>query len=167
MGSIVLVIWDEMRSSCSGRQFSQYLHQHGLIFLFFGPHRCSSNHSCRDHVGGHISIFSPIGPLSANLQASKVLASQYWRPKIRGRPIKLKLKIYLPNRPCRFQKQLQNHCNFTNTEVLLVSHKNFFVPEKFFQTSLNKLLCLERYSDSKAIFEIYRVDLVNKFLIST
>ena len=42
----------------------------------------------------------------------------------------------------------------------------FLVSRNFFLKSLIKLLHFETYSDSEAIFGIYRVDLVNKILIS-
>ena len=45
-----------------------------------------------------------IRPIATRRNAAKVLASQYWRPKNGGRQIKLKLKFYYANRPCRFQK---------------------------------------------------------------
>ena len=40
--------------------------------------------------------------------ASKVLASQYWRSKIRGQKFGLKLKLYYANRPQRTRKWYQN-----------------------------------------------------------
>ena len=48
----------------------------------------------------------PLSTIASDRLASKVLASQYWRPENEGRSIKLKLKFYYANRPCRFQKWL-------------------------------------------------------------
>ena len=78
-------------------------------------------------------IFFPVGPPAPARKASKVLASQYWRPKIRGRLVKLKLKIYLPNRPCRFQKQLWICSKPSNKNFLLVKSMYFFSREKFLE----------------------------------
>ena len=58
---------------------------------------------------------------------------QYWRPKNGGRPIKLKLKFYYANWPCRFQKCLWNHCKSSNMEVLFVNSIDLFGWEFFLE----------------------------------
>ena len=60
-------------------------------------------------------------------KAAKFWPQQYWRPKNGGRPNKLKLKFYYANRPCRFQKQFQNHCKSSNKKVLLAISFNLFI----------------------------------------
>ena len=57
--------------------------------------------------------------------------------------------------------------SFKMPKFFLVISINFLVSRNFFVKSLIKLRCFETYSDSKAIFGIYRVDLHNRILIST
>ena len=78
-------------------------------------------------------------------QASEVLASQYWRPKNGGRPIKLKLKFYYANRPCRFQKCLQICSKCPNKNFLLVKFIDFFIEKKFSNFTNKTFLFEELY----------------------
>ena len=58
-------------------------------------------------------------------EASKVLASQYWRSKIRGRNFGLKLKFYYANRPLGTRKWHQNWNWTPNEPFLLVKSIDF------------------------------------------
>ena len=60
--------------------------------------------------------------------ASKVLASQYWRPIFRGRNFGLKLKFYYANRPLGTRKWHQNWNWWPNKKILLVKIHDFFPP---------------------------------------
>ena len=84
-----------------------------LHLLFNSPHadtihsfglQSTENPNCIRSIGTPWQSISLAQTHAAKRQASKVLASQYWRPIFRGRIFKLKLKFYYANRPCRFQK---------------------------------------------------------------
>ena len=100
-------------------------------------------------------------------EASKVLASHYWRSKIRGRNFGLKLKFYYANRPLGTRKWHQNW-NWTPNETFL------FVKSIDFQELINrsrilliKMFHLVSNSNSDVIFVFPEVDLHNRILISS
>ena len=68
--------------------------------------------------------------------ASKVLASQYWRPIFRGRNFGLKLKFYYANRPLGTRKWHQNWNWWPNKKFLLVKFHDFFSASRNQPTSL-------------------------------
>ena len=66
-----------------------------------------------------------VGACAILRQASKVLASMYWRSKIQGRNFGLKLKSYYANRPLGTRKWLQNLNRTPNKTFLIVNPINF------------------------------------------
>ena len=86
-------------------------------------------------AGGPAEHFEPnwrsVGAIAINRTASKVLASMYWRSKIRGRNFGLKLKFYYTNRPLGTRKWHQN-LNVTQNETFLL------VISIDFQESINR-----------------------------
>ena len=108
-----------------------------------------------------------VGACAILRQASKVLASMYWRSKIQGRNFGLKLKSYYANRPLGTRKWLQN-LNWTpNKTFLLVNPIDF--PELIDRSGilLIKMFHLASNSNSDAIFVFPGVDLYNRILISS
>ena len=111
--------------------------------------------------------FSPLGPSASVRSASEVLASMYWRSKIRGWNFGLKLKFYYTNRPLGTRKWHQN-LNWTPNETFLLVKflTDRSVPENRL-ISLIKKFCLASYQSKIIIFVFPGVDLYNRILIST
>ena len=108
-----------------------------------------------------------VGACAILRQASKVLASMYWRSKIRGRNFGLKLKSYYANRPLGTRKWLQNLNRTPNKTFLLVKFlTDRSIPENRLD-SLIQMLYLVSKSNSNAIFVFPGVDLYNRILISS
>ena len=93
---IEIAVYDRKNTVLFNSPHADTIHSFGL--------QSTENPNCIRSIGTPWQSISLAQTHEAKRQASKVLASQYWRPIFRGRIFKLKLKFYYANRPCRFQK---------------------------------------------------------------
>ena len=80
-------------------------------------------------AGGHPEHYEPkqrsVAASATQRTASKVLASQYWRPIFRGRNFGLKLKFYYANRPQGTRKSQLNWDRWPYKSILLAKFRIF------------------------------------------
>ena len=95
-----------------------------------------------------------VGACAILRQASKVLASMYWRSKIRGRNFGLKLKFYYANRPLGTRKWHQIWNWTPNETFLLVKSIDFQESINWSGILLIKMFHWASNSNSVAIFDL-------------